>query len=148
MIVSRENTPSGAPRYGVKIIDFGIARIIQDEGDMGQFHTKTGDVLGSPLYMSPEQCAGGKIDERSDIYSMGCALYETLTGVPPYRSDNALSTMRMHQLDPVPSLNNPSAGTALPATAQFPQSLEQVVQKLLAKDPADRYRRSLLCKLN
>ncbi|MBC7998909.1 MAG: serine/threonine protein kinase, partial [Leptolyngbya sp.] len=64
----------------VKILDFGIAKIIGNDDPNSQRLTREGEVFGSPLYMSPEQCTGGVVDARSDIYSLGCVMYEVLTG--------------------------------------------------------------------
>ena len=68
----------------VKIIDFGIATVLT--ADSGDGLTKTGDVFGTPSYMSPEQCQGIAVDARSDIYSLGCVLFEALAGLPPFRA--------------------------------------------------------------
>ena len=75
----------------IKIIDFGIATLTSEDNRMQL--TKTGEVFGSPLYMSPEQCLGTKVDERSDIYSLGCTLFEALTGAAPLSGESAMSTM-------------------------------------------------------
>ncbi len=76
----------------IKLIDFGIAKNIIEDTAL----TKTGNVFGTPLYMSPEQCAGEKLDERSDIYSLGCIMYEALVGKAPLVGDNSLDTMQKH----------------------------------------------------
>ncbi len=81
-----------------KVVDFGIARLIPNEGASGEaMHqlTQTGEVFGSPLYMSPEQCLGKHPDQRSDIYAMGCLMYEVLAGRPPLKGDSFLETMHM-----------------------------------------------------
>ncbi|MBS1955765.1 MAG: protein kinase [Cyanobacteria bacterium SZAS-4] len=117
----------------VKILDFGIAKLTEsDEGDI-QSLTRTGEIFGSPLYMSPEQCSGGKLDHRSDIYSLGCVIFEALTGTTPFVGESALATMMMHQSSTVPSLKEASLGT------DFPKELEQIVQSMLAKNPDNRY---------
>lgn len=117
----------------VKILDFGIAKLTEsDEGEM-QSLTRTGEIFGSPLYMSPEQCAGGKLDHRSDIYSLGCVIFEALTGTTPFVGESALTTMMMHQSSTIPSLKEASLGT------DFPKGLEEVVQSMLAKNPDNRY---------
>ena len=131
-IMLLDRLPSGT-EGSVKILDFGIAKLTQHEGGEIQALTRTGEIFGSPLYMSPEQCTGGQIDHRSDIYSLGCVLFEALTGTPPFVCDNALSTMMMHQAGAAPSLKEASLG------AEFPQELERVVQAMLAKHPANRY---------
>ena len=87
MLVS--GMPLGAPGF-VKILDFGIAK---DGTEDGRALTQTGDVFGSPYYMSPEQCNGEKVDQRADIYSLGCSFYEALIGTPPFvSSTNACAT--------------------------------------------------------
>ncbi|HEY9715177.1 MAG TPA: serine/threonine-protein kinase, partial [Chroococcales cyanobacterium] len=115
-----------------KIVDFGIAKIQFGE-DAHVTLTGTGDIFGTPLYMSPEQCAGTGVDSRSDVYAMGCLLFETLTGAPPFRGVTPLETMMQHGVLPVPSLKEASLGL------EFPPALEKVLAKLLAKDPNLRY---------
>ncbi len=117
----------------VKILDFGIAKLTQQDGGEIQALTKTGEIFGSPIYMSPEQCTGEKIDHRSDIYSLGCVIFEALTGTPPFVGESALSTMMMHQTASIPSLKEASLGT------NFSPELEHVVQTMLSKNPNDRY---------
>jgi serine/threonine protein kinase len=115
----------------VKILDFGIAKIEEDAG--GYKLTQTGEIFGSPLYMSPEQCLGKVADDRSDQYSIGCVLYECLTGCPPFSGDNSMSILMKHLNDAPSSLKEASLGRA------FPDGLEFVVRKLLEKDPQRRY---------
>ncbi|HEY9719020.1 MAG TPA: serine/threonine-protein kinase [Trichormus sp.] len=117
----------------VKIVDFGLAKIATENDDM-QALTRTGEVMGSPIYMSPEQCAGKMIDYRSDIYSLGCVLFEALTGTPPFIGESALRTMMLHQSEKAPTLKEASLGK------DFPPGLERIVAKMLAKSPSDRYR--------
>ena len=118
----------------VKIVDFGIARLSnQTFGNQSQ--TKTGLVFGTPFYMSPEQCQGERVDERADIYSLGCTLYEALTGRPPYRGENAFQTFMLHQTASIPSLLE-----AAPK-GHFENVLERAVAKMLAKDLNDRYQK-------
>lgn len=117
----------------VKILDFGIAKIAGHEGGEMQALTKTGEIFGSPLYMSPEQCTGGKVDQRSDVYSLGCVLFEALTGTPPFVGENALSTMMLHQSQTSPSLKEASLGD------DFPPELETIAARMIAKSPVDRY---------
>jgi eukaryotic-like serine/threonine-protein kinase len=127
-IVLLDNPQAGSR---VKIVDFGIVKITDEEGDNQQL-TNIGEVCGSPFYMSPEQCEAATLDSRSDIYSLGCTLYEVLTGAPPFRGKNVVDTMLKHQ-------------SATPATLQaatgkaFPPLLEQLVARMLAKSPAQRY---------
>jgi serine/threonine protein kinase len=123
--------PQLAGRDLVKILDFGIAKFSRPTVD--DLHlTKAGEIFGSPIYMSPEQCGGKPNDARSDIYSFGCLMYEALTGEPPFKGDNVLDTMNMHVSakfkpieDAVPNLN-------------IPEDLASIVEQCLAKDPLDR----------
>jgi serine/threonine protein kinase len=118
----------------VKVVDFGIAKVIGRDGDTEATNlTKTGEIFGTPNYMSPEQCMGRAIDDRADIYSLGCVLFESLTGNPPFISDTALSTMLKHQSEPAPTLKEATLG------GSYPQDLELVISKLLAKHPGQRY---------
>lgn len=103
--------------------DFGIAKIIDADTQL----TAPGLAIGSPTYMSPEQVTGQKLDGRSDLYSLGIVFYEMLTGQPPYQADDMVSTAMMHCTQPVPQL-----------PAGFVQ-LQPVLQKLLAKKPANRF---------
>ncbi len=118
----------------IKIVDFGIARVTK-HGMGQQSQTATGMIFGTPFYMSPEQCQGHRVDERSDIYSFGCALFEALTGSPPFQGDNAFHTFMMHQCDPPPSLRERAQ------QASFPQSLEIAVSRMLGKTPNERYQK-------
>lgn len=117
----------------VKVVDFGIAKLAYAEDGNFQALTTTGEIFGSPLYMSPEQCSGSTVDHRADIYSLGCVLFEVLAGTTPFVGPNALATMMLHQSERVPTLKEASLGK------DFPPELEVLVQKMLAKSPADRY---------
>lgn len=118
----------------VKILDFGIAKILQHEEGEIQALTKTGEIFGSPLYMSPEQCLGHLVDHRSDIYSLGCVMFECLTGKPPFHGDSALSTMLLHQSAVAPKVRIDS-----PQAKNISPELENIVAKMLSKEPNDRY---------
>jgi serine/threonine protein kinase len=116
----------------VKIVDFGIAKLSGASDPNNQNLTCIGEVFGSPYYMSPEQCEGKRIDARSDIYSVGCTLFEALVGHPPFRGNNPVQTMVMHQSHESPSMSTASG-------KNFPDEIEELVAKLLEKAPMDRY---------
>ena len=114
---------------GVKVADFGIARALSDSSDMNL--TKTGSVMGTATYFSPEQARGAPVDPRSDIYSLGCVLYEMTTGHPPFAGDSAVAIAYKHvQENPVPPRRFDPA---------LPETLEAITLKCLAKNPANRY---------
>lgn len=116
----------------VKVVDFGVAKLSTFSGDEAQKLTQTGEVCGSPVYMSPEQCLGQKMDNRSDIYSLGVVLYEALTGHLPLLGKNMVETMSKHIGEKPPSFN-----TVRP-DLYIPERLEAVVFRCLEKDPAAR----------
>lgn len=114
-----------------KIIDFGIAKSMDPEqaGDL----TATGEIFGSPLYMSPEQLQGHQLDQRSDIYSFGCVMYQVLTGVPPYEAPNMVALIYKHVNEKAAPMSEVSPGLKLPPR------LEDLVFRCLEKDPAKRF---------
>jgi serine/threonine protein kinase len=117
----------------VRIMDFGIAKVLDDTVSGAQQLTKTGEAIGSPLYMSPEQCRGAKLDVRSDLYSLGCVMYESVTGAPPFLGGSSLETMMMHlEKEPLP-LSQASLGL------EIDQGLQDIILRLLKKDPSERY---------
>ncbi|CAN5353707.1 hypothetical protein BH10CYA1_BH10CYA1_17490 [soil metagenome] len=119
--------------YEVFLVDFGIAKIIDTEsGGIAQQLTQTGEVMGSPLYMSPEQCMGKKLDQRSDIYSLGCILYEAVVGVPPHRGETMLETIFKHLNETAVPLHD------VRSDITFPDAFEELVMQLLATHPDDR----------
>ena len=109
-----------------RLMDFGIAKR-QGDGTL----TATGNIVGTPEYMSPEQAQGRKVDYRTDIYALGVVVYEIFTGQVPFRGDTPISTILMHLNDP-PPLDGPGA-------ERLPKALKPVLNRMLAKDPADRY---------
>jgi serine/threonine protein kinase len=111
----------------LKLVDFGIAKIVSGEGSNTNM-TRAGIVFGTPRYMSPEQGAGGKVDQRTDIYSSGVILYQMLSGHPPFDSDDLVAIVRAHILDAPP-----------PLPESVPAPLRAVVERMLSKDREARY---------
>lgn len=133
MVVTNDG---GATRI-VKVLDFGLARFKVSELAKSQHLTQTGALLGSIHYMSPEQCGGQRVDERSDIYALGCVLFECLTGHPPYEADSPIGLLHKHRHDEIPSV--------FPAEPSDPHSIAigAVVKHALAKTPEHRYQTML-----
>jgi len=122
------------------LLDFGIAKKFDSEDEASeadktktQALTRTGEMIGSPLYMSPEQARGEKMTQSSDLYSVGCSLFESLTGTPPFVGKSTVDTLILHMEKPPPTLKEASLGK------DFPAGLERVVNTLLAKNPQARY---------
>ena len=120
----------------IKLLDFGIAKMRDLDDHTIQDLTKTGEALGTPLYMSPEQIKGTRVDSRADIYSFGCVMYMCLTGVPPFVGENKLHTMDKHVSEIPLTLKEASIGL------DFPPELESCVMRCLAKEPEQRYQSS------
>jgi serine/threonine protein kinase len=117
-------------KYHVRLADFGLARHV-DQSESMQL-TKTGVLLGTPLYMSPEQCRGqGDIGPEADIYALGITLFALLTGKPPFNADDAVKLVTMHCLEPAPSVQQVEQSVTDQTTA--------LVNRALAKEPADRF---------
>lgn len=111
------------------VSDFGIARAVEAAG--GERLTQSGIAVGTPIYMSPEQAAAEPdIDGRSDVYSLGCVVYEMLAGEPPYRAATAQALFAKRLSEPVPHLRT---------VRDVPEALDRAVTKALAKSPADRF---------
>jgi serine/threonine protein kinase len=120
------------PHRSAMLLDFGIAKL--EDADPSQLGlTKTGEVFGTPFYMSPEQCRGQKLDQRSDIYSLGCVMYEALTGVPPFYGENFLQILYRHINDV------PQPLSAMRMNGTISSDLQKIVMKCLAKDPLQRF---------
>jgi serine/threonine-protein kinase len=117
----------------VKVVDFGIAKAMGQEGT-AQKVTKTGFVVGTPEYMSPEQLAGDPVDGRSDIYSLALVLYRAVTGKLPFAADTAQETMIKRLTD------EPLPLAAARPDLRFPPGLQRVMDRALARSPDSRYR--------
>ncbi|HEY1558945.1 MAG TPA: serine/threonine-protein kinase [Kofleriaceae bacterium] len=129
LFIVRDPEAQGGERP--KILDFGIAKLTGEFGG-DRTRTRTGMLLGTPVYMSPEQCRGsGDVDHRSDIYSLGCVLYHLLVGRPPFDYEGVGEIISAHLREP-PRL--PSA--SLPG---LPRAIDELVARCLAKDPGERF---------
>jgi eukaryotic-like serine/threonine-protein kinase len=130
-IVHRDVKPGNVmitPQGTVKVMDFGIARAVSDSAAT---MTSTAAVIGTAQYLSPEQARGESVDARSDVYSLGCMLYELVTGAPPFTGDSPVAVAYQHvREDPkLPSSINP----------QIPPELDAILLKAMSKNPANRY---------
>ncbi|HET7075646.1 MAG TPA: Stk1 family PASTA domain-containing Ser/Thr kinase, partial [Mycobacterium sp.] len=130
-IIHRDVKPANimiSTTNAVKVMDFGIARAIADSGNSV---TQTAAVIGTAQYLSPEQARGEPVDARSDVYSLGCVLYEILTGEPPFTGDSPVAVAYQHvREDPVPPSKRHEG---------ISPDLDAVVLKALAKNPENRY---------
>ncbi len=129
-LVHRDIKPGNillAPDGTVRVTDFGIARAWDDSQEL----TRTGAVIGTATYFSPEQAQGITADERSDLYSLGVVTYEMVTGLPPFTGDSPVAVAYQHVSTPV----------TLPSTinADVPSELESIISKALSKEPEGRY---------
>jgi serine/threonine-protein kinase len=128
-IVHRDIKPENllvTPAGEVKVADFGLARVLEDDLEL----TQQGMALGTPLYMSPEQAAGQSVDVRSDLYSLGASVYHLLAGRPPFSGSTSVAVALAHQREPL-----------VPLAAyrpELPAGLSRIVEQLLAKQPEDR----------
>jgi serine/threonine-protein kinase len=116
-------------RGRVRLMDFGIAKAQPEHGQQGI--TRTGQIVGSPEYMSPEQIQGRAIDRRSDLYALGVVTYELFTGRVPFRGDTPFTTMMRHVQEQPPLEGAPAA--------LLPHALVPILRRLLAKSPDDRF---------
>lgn len=135
VLIQTEETPDF-----VKVVDFGIAKLTALSGQESMHLTKTGEVFGSPIYMSPEQCQGIALDARSDIYSLGAAMYESLTGFPPLVGKTLVDTMSKHINEMPVSIRE------MCPELSVPHSIEAVILKALEKDKELRYESMLEMK--
>jgi serine/threonine protein kinase len=124
-------TRDGRPDF-VKVLDFGLAKLTNGSGPVPTYTTDAGIVMGTPYYMSPEQCEGrAKLDHRSDIYSLGVILFELLTGQVPFAGEGYGEVMTKHI-----SLPPPAARSIVP---DLPTTIEAILSRALAKDPDARF---------
>lgn len=128
-------TTNAQGEKSAKLVDFGIAKVCTMSDRAAINLTQTGEVFGSPHYMSPEQCLGFELDSRSDIYSLGCVMYECLSGKPPFDGENPVQLIAKHLSAEVPPLRicDESMGV------KFNQALAEIVAKCLAKEPSERF---------
>lgn len=131
ILVLRVDQSNGVPR--IKVADFGLSTTAASATLQFGTLTREGTALGTPLYMSPEQCQGLPTDARSDVYALGCVLYQMVTGMPPYRGETSADILLKHVREPAPKLSDVAVSSS--AT----QCLQKVLDKCLAKNPADRY---------
>lgn len=139
-IVHRDIKPSNImltrtnhDKWLVHIVDFGIAKVLPNGQGAVQQLTQTGEIFGSPLYMSPEQCKGREVDARSDIYSLGCVMFESLTGSPPHQGESAIETLMLHVNEKAPRLKDRRADLVDGA------ELDKIVACSLNNSPDFRY---------
>jgi TolB-like protein/tRNA A-37 threonylcarbamoyl transferase component Bud32 len=131
-IIHRDIKPQNIMLSGglAVVADFGIARAVSEAGSTKL--TETGMAVGTPVYMSPEQAsASAHVDARSDVYSLGCVLYEMIVGQPPFTGPSAVAILARHTMDPVPPPHT--------VRRSIPPVLEDVLLCALEKSPADRY---------
>jgi serine/threonine protein kinase len=126
-------TPTSDGAELVKLLDFGVAKLVnRDDEDIG-FQTQAGSVIGTPAYMSPEQAGGMAVDQRSDIYSLGAIMYELFCGQPLFRGRSFGEYVRKHLTE------NPIAPRQTEGGAGMSEQLEALIQRCLAKEPSDRF---------
>ena len=126
LFVVRDPEVAGGER--AKIVDFGIAKLVGDPS----MKTQTSAVMGTPTYMSPEQCRGaGQVDQRSDVYALGCVLFALLVGRPPFLAEGIGDIIAMHLREPAPVPSRVAPG--------IPPEVDAIVMRCLEKDPALRF---------
>jgi uncharacterized RDD family membrane protein YckC len=128
--VHRDVKPSNLmldPDSRIKILDFGLVKSMRGDAEL----TRDGAIIGSPLYMAPEQGRAEDVDHRADIYSLGCALYHMLTGRPPFTAPSPVGIITMHVTD------RPTPVRQL--AGDVPETVERIVERMMAKQPGDRF---------
>ncbi|MBX9696019.1 MAG: serine/threonine protein kinase, partial [Cyanobacteria bacterium] len=122
-VLLAEDDSSNVP--SIKLIDFGVAKVKEELGSTITYQSRT--IVGTPAYMSPDVVLGEKYDARSEVYSLGCLMFEVIEGHTPFAGEDALSILRKHVEEPVPEL----------ASIDAPQQLKSLVSDMLAKSPDD-----------
>jgi serine/threonine-protein kinase len=130
MLLRQVDDDEQEPIEMVKVCDFGVAKWISPENSVQSELTIGGGLLGSPLYMAPEQIRAEKLDPRCDVYSLGVTLYELTAGRPPFEADTIERVLAMHLFE-----DPPRPSTRVP---DYDPALEAVVMSMLAKKPDDR----------
>ncbi len=128
-VVHRDIKPANImiePSGQVKVMDFGIAKV-EAEGNL----TSTGLIMGTPNYMSPEQARGDKVDGRADVFSLGCVLYECVSGTKPFQADTVTAILLKVVTEPAPPIDFEALG--------LPRALDGVLRKAMAKEPVQRF---------
>ncbi len=124
----------------VRLIDFGVAKVKHLEGHSTLIQGVT--VVGTPFYMSPDQLDGKSYDARSEVYALGCVLFETLAGQPPFDGETALDILALHSSEPPPAISSISPAGSEP----IPPEVEKFINTCLAKDPRDRFQSMAIVK--
>lgn len=124
----------------IKIIDFGIAQAHKESKN-----SENTLLVGTPAYMAPEQAQGGHYDKRSEIYSLGCVLYEMFCGTPPYSAETSLDMLNKHALAPIPLLSDLKCRQG---TGKLPEDLAEIAARCIAKEPDERFASATSLKVN
>jgi len=127
--------------FNLKLVDFGLAKLISEGIEPMKQLEATGEIFGNPPYMSPEECRGERLDARSDIYSLGCVMYFAMTGQPPFAGSNSPDTLKKQIKETLPAPSKVRANIASTTRAGWVTvtDLEYIVMRCLEKNPNDRY---------
>ena len=123
MVIQRD----GEAGESIKVLDFGLAKVRESEDEPSITHM--GTLMGTPFYMSPEQCRGDELDTRSDVYSLATVLYEMISGAPPFSGSNVTSVCSKHQYEPIPALDS---------SLNVPAEIAKAIERGLAKNRNER----------